>query len=100
MCFGCSKEPSHSEGFLSFHTIYMFWLRNKKSIFLSTSLHFVLLEFSTLIINKVFANSILNLNIFKDDGDAIILCLQLSYLFAFKFKLCFICQFLFVQKLI
>ena len=32
MCFGCSKEPSHRDGFFE-HSQHMFWLRNKKNNF-------------------------------------------------------------------
>ena len=35
ICFGCSKEPSHWDGSFEYPQ-HMFWLRNKKKIFLIT----------------------------------------------------------------
>ena len=35
ICFGCSKEPSHWDGSFEYQQ-NMFWLRNKKKIFLIT----------------------------------------------------------------
>ena len=32
MCFGCSKEPSHRDGYFEYPQ-HMFWLRNKKNNF-------------------------------------------------------------------
>ena len=32
MCFGCSKEPSHSDGSLEYAQ-HMFWVRNKENSF-------------------------------------------------------------------
>ena len=33
LCFGCSKEPSHSDGYFEYLQ-HIFWLRNKKVKFL------------------------------------------------------------------
>ena len=32
MCFGCSKEPSHSDGSFEYPQ-HMFWIRNKENNF-------------------------------------------------------------------
>ena len=38
LCFGCSKEPSHWDGSFE-HSQHMFWMRNKKPIFLLHTLN-------------------------------------------------------------
>ena len=43
MCFGCSKEPSHSDG-SSDHPQRMFWLRNKEINFLLGTLNHIQYE--------------------------------------------------------
>ena len=38
ICFGCSKEPSHLDGSFEYPQ-HMFWLRNKKIVFLLCTLN-------------------------------------------------------------
>ena len=38
ICFGCSKEPSHLDGSFEYPQ-HMFWLENKKNIFLLRTLN-------------------------------------------------------------
>ena len=47
ICFGCSKEPSHRDGSFEYPQ-HMFWLRNKKIIFLVRTLSYA----SSLTINQ------------------------------------------------
>ena len=43
VCFGCSKEPSHRDGSFEYQQ-HMFWLRNKKIIFLLRTLYIFFLQ--------------------------------------------------------
>ena len=37
MCFGCSKEPSHLDGYFE-HSQHMFWITNMEKIFFQYAL--------------------------------------------------------------
>ena len=54
ICFGCSKEPSHPDGSFEYPQ-HMFWLKNKKVIFLLPTLNlkgliigFIIMEFQNI----------------------------------------------------
>ena len=59
MCFGCSKEPSHSDGSFEYPQ-HMFWMRNKENSF----------QIRTLIWRAVTSNSHMNIDIIKSTKQA------------------------------